>query len=390
MLTRIATHTLLLSLTALIAIQVTAQPSPDDFDCERLELVPGYLCIDKTVPPVDPVDPEPVDPVTPDPVDPDYFLSRWTVGTDNTSAFEFGPTGPRSGHGVRIYCPVSHFSYDDPIVYPDQPGAAHAHMFWGNTSVDYSTKGAEIRADGQRSTCEGGTNNLSGMWSPVLFTAQGEAVVPEEGLVYYKSFTQVANPIPVGLEMLANKQTNLWGEWYDLEASRDSQYFHLEMVFPTCLAIDPATGEPYLRYQDYGDGRTVNAHVSYAYRGGACPGSHPYSIPRVKFDLRYDLDLVGSDPYIASDRMSPQAASPNLSTIHADYIAGLSQELNEGVLRCIREARDCEFAGNRGQLRERFYNEDGTQIYRNSVRMQADVDRTPFGRDLLPMPNHQH
>ena len=39
---------------------------------------------------------------------------------------------------------------------------------------------------------------------------------------------------------------------------------------------------------------------------------------------------------------------------------------------------------------ERFFNEDGIQIYHNSVRMQTDVDRTPFSGDLLPMPNHQH
>ena len=36
----------------------------------------------------------------------------------------------------RIPCAYSHMAFDDPIVYPGRPGAAHLHTFFGNTGTN--------------------------------------------------------------------------------------------------------------------------------------------------------------------------------------------------------------------------------------------------------------
>ncbi len=54
--------------------------------------------------------------------------------TTPADRFDNGPS-PTEGQ-FRIQCQWSHFGYDDPIVRPGSPGAAHLHMFWGNTNTN--------------------------------------------------------------------------------------------------------------------------------------------------------------------------------------------------------------------------------------------------------------
>lgn len=315
-----------------------------------------------------------------------------TNGTNGSSDMVFGPREARSGHGVRIYCPVSHFAYDDPVIYPDQPGAAHLHMFWGNTQADAYLKGENIR-NTSGTTCEGGTTNQSAMWTPALFNGNDEPVIPEEVIVYYKSFGvpgdryDLLQVIPEGLEMLANDSTTGFNRWTRLGTDSFGPYFRLRMAFPSCVATDDGTrtGNPILKYRDMpGDARRIpNSHVAYPGGGASnlnevgCPATHPYRFPTASFDLRYLATEVGNDAYLSSDRMAAPF-SPNMSTLHGDYVAGFSEQAAADMLRCIQESRDCEFGGGRRQLPERFYSPDGEQLYRWSTRLEDYVDRTPY------------
>src|SRR6185369_4842740 len=58
----------------------------------------------------------------------------------------------------RIPCTYSHMAFDDPIVYPGRPGAAHLHTFFGNTGTNAASTEQSIRDTGN-STCLGGTIN---------------------------------------------------------------------------------------------------------------------------------------------------------------------------------------------------------------------------------------
>ena len=112
----------------------------------------------------------------------------------------------RNGGGFRFDCEVSHFNLDDPIVFPGEVGAAHDHMFWGNTSTDAFTTTESLLANGD-STCEGRRDgNQAAYWTPVLFDENGATVQPTDIDVRYRGRRNV-NPIPNGLEMLTTSET---------------------------------------------------------------------------------------------------------------------------------------------------------------------------------------
>lgn len=83
---------------------------------------------------------------------------------------------PPNGN-MRTGCEFSHFAYDDPIVYPGKPEAAHLHMFFGNTDVNAHTTWDTLYNSGG-GTCNGGELNRTGYWVPALFDQNGNVRVP--------------------------------------------------------------------------------------------------------------------------------------------------------------------------------------------------------------------
>lgn len=68
---------------------------------------------------------------------------------------------------LRFLCNFSHLAYDDPIVNPGVAGAAHLHLFYGNTTADANSTYATLRAAGN-GTCEGGPLNRTAYWMPAM------------------------------------------------------------------------------------------------------------------------------------------------------------------------------------------------------------------------------
>ncbi|MEM7640407.1 MAG: DUF1996 domain-containing protein [Pseudomonadota bacterium] len=319
----------------------------------------------------------------------------FTNGTDQSSPYEVGATTTRDAHGNRIYCVISHFSYDDPIIFPDGPGQAHLHMFWGNTATDAFTTSDSILSSGAGS-CEGGVDYRVGAWIPAVFNAQDEVVVPEETFIYYKTFGgpamryDLVQEIPQGLGMLASADTLNFNAPLIRAGFSDHNGWEalaVNVTFPSCVATDNGQrdGRPILSYRDMpGEAANqVNSHVAYPGDGNEvdCPLSHPYRFPTPQFIMFFDAAETGNAPYLSSDAMA--GAAP-LSTLHGDYMFGASAAVNQDILRCVQEARSCGFEGGRGQLPERFFGPDG-RVYDNSVSLTDGVDRTPFGDTLTPV-----
>jgi len=323
-----------------------------------------------------------------------------TRGTEGTAAMVVqNATVDPSGHGVRVYCSASHLSYDDPIVHPDLPGAAHLHLFWGNTGADAFSDVTSLATSG-RASCEGGRNNRSSYWAPVLFDAAGQATLPESIFVYYKSHPVSAigfdrntiRAIPEGLQMLATRGVmggpgvkNVTDGSFRI-ASDGSGGLHMSVLFPQCVAED-AQGRPVLSSED------DVAHLAYQSRqdgrANQCPASHPYRIPQVSYILRYAVPHL-SDWRLASDHDGmPQGAS-----LHADYFASWDTGTMEAIVSCNRRMhRSCRFQERLPdgtvrvdtQLPERLRAPDGSPVYRYSTVLVNEVDRTPYGTSLTPM-----
>ncbi|MGH1493105.1 MAG: DUF1996 domain-containing protein [Acidimicrobiales bacterium] len=303
------------------------------------------------------------------------IVHRLTAGSGRSTEMDTSsPSGNESEHGTRLYCVISHFSHDDPVVYPGRPGAAHAHMFWGNTETNAYSTGRSLMASGN-SSCEGGINNRSSYWAPALFNQADEVVIPETVFVYYKSFggpgfdRSTIQPIPAGLEMLASRDVPNSGPWNFTVGGSSS--VNLNVSFPVCVQVD-RNGSPVLASADN------VSHLSYATNGGtsnSCPASHPYRIPQLIYVLRYDIPF-SSGWSLASDTSSSQKGE----SLHADYIAAWDPATMDHLVDCnILAKRNCSFYGGRGQLPERFLAPDGTQIYSSGVELAPQADRTPFG-----------
>src|SRR5690606_24107492 len=84
-------------------------------------------------------------------------------------------------------------NYDDPLVYPGQPGASHLHKYWGAMEIDAHSSWATL-AQVRHSNCNYGpdTLNRSGYWMPALIDAAGRVVNPDLVSVYYKRKTSAS------------------------------------------------------------------------------------------------------------------------------------------------------------------------------------------------------
>jgi hypothetical protein len=85
-------------------------------------------------------------------------LAAIPIGLDGAAEMRVRPTtevAPDSSDGTgnfRTVCGFSHMAFDDPIVYPGQPGVSHLHAFFGNAAANaYST--AQSLANSGKSTC---------------------------------------------------------------------------------------------------------------------------------------------------------------------------------------------------------------------------------------------
>ena len=315
-----------------------------------------------------------------------------TLGTDRVTPMDTSsPRGPQSAHGTRVYCVPSHYAHDDPVVHPDRPGAAHLHLFWGNTSADAFSTAASLAERG-RASCEGGRNNRSAYWAPALFDAGGQVVLPERLFVYYKSFgneatfdRQSIRPIPDGLQMLANANVANVHEPGAFRVFPHEGGLRIRVTFPICLQAD-VNGNPVLESDD------DVSHLSYEFaRSGnpnLCPDSHPYRIPQVSYTIDYDV------PYASEWRLASDGDGPKGESLHADYFASWDEETMNRVVRCnVESRRECQFVGRdadggpvyRDQLSERFVSPEGETLYRQGTVLLPEVDRTPFGTRLTPM-----
>ena len=265
---------------------------------------------------------------------------------------------PSDVGAFRVQCDPSHMSNDDPIVYPNQQGAAHHHTFYGNTSVNYKSNLAALSTTGN-STCTGGTMNRTSYWHPTLInTANNAPVVPDRALFYYKTGydgvpASMVVPPPKGLRMIvgnakATSAAESAGARY-LCVSDSKPFQGWNDHIPNC-----AVGEVMEMSVDFPqcwDGKNLDSpdhksHMAFANESNPtankCPATHPVAIPKITMTVNYSVTTANEATKwrLASDNYSKSL--PGGYSGHADYAWGWDETIMAGIVKnCLNKSLDC-------------------------------------------------
>ena len=268
------------------------------------------------------------------------------------------PTYVAGEGSFRTTCSLAHFAFDDPIVYPGQPGASHLHMFFGNTGVSASSTASSLASSGN-GTCLGGTLNRSAYWMPaVIDPSTSTAQVPDLAVVYYKSGydmpTASIQPFPQGLRIIAGNMhaastsdqpygiswscvsTNGNDATGNIPSCAVGDAVRLTVIFPQCWDgrnLDSPDHKSHMTYPNYSN--TVGQ--------SRCPADHPVALPEITehFDFPVLQGAVPSRWRLSSDMYS--TSLPGGYSAHADWMLGWDTATMKTVVnQCLNASVDCQ------------------------------------------------
>jgi hypothetical protein len=279
---------------------------------------------------------------------------------------------PDTVGAFRFVCQPGQISYDDPIVYPGQPGKSHLHQWYGNTAANASSTYGSLRTTGD-STCVN-ILNRSAYWMPAMLDGKGHVVRPDYVTIYYKQFpagskecTTVAalgcTDLPRGLRMIFG---------YDMVSGKPatgSGYFdcngptaksgHYETITEAMQNCPPGEGNRLggiINAPQCWDGKRLDSpnhrdHVGYAMwrnfkdrTAYACDEEHPYAIPGFTMGAWYSVEKGedGSAWYLSSDDMPGMPRMKPGSSFHADWFGAWDDEIMATWMRnCIDKLLSC-------------------------------------------------
>ncbi len=252
------------------------------------------------------------------------------------------PAESREDKGAfRVSCDYSHMNNDDAIVYPNQQGKAHLHVYFGNTSVNYLSTAESIRTTGN-STCNGGIMNRTAYWAPAMIdTESNTPLKPRNALLYYKHGK--VQEIPRGLKMIAGNMASDSAqpyEWFECNEKYSSRRPYLVSCNNGGLVTVSVTFPDCWNGKDL-DSADHKSHVAYS-TNGRCPGSHSKKLPTLSILIYYP---VTSDKGTANWRLSsdnyPKDKHAGYSS-HSDFIMGWDEDIHKAwVENCINATKDC-------------------------------------------------
>lgn len=286
-------------------------------------------------------------------------------GVDMLLATTELPT-PLNGEGdFRTVCLFSHMSWDDPIVYPAQPGMSHLHAFFGNTDVNANSTASSIANTGN-STCRGGTVNRSGYWQPAIIdTKDGTPVRPDLMEVYYKTGAPIILPstvqaLPAGLRMIAGdpKATGP-------NPDGSSRFMCIDPVvgfgpqatpnIPACPVNNVLWAQVF--FPQCWDGINLDSpdhrsHMAYADGAKGCPATHKVVLPQITLSAVYTVKdaaavarwRLASDVYptTKTDATGKAVPVPAGYSLHADWFNGWKPDVMAAWIKnCDQAAKDC-------------------------------------------------
>ena len=260
-----------------------------------------------------------------------------------------GPVGVGNG-AFHAQCAYSHSLKDDPIVFPNGPGASHLHDFFGSTSTDAMSTNESIQLSATscvRYASSSPYADQSAYWVPSLYVAD-TLVDPIETGVYYKTgirHMQSIKPYPKGFRMIAGTssgapQMHFSGEriWAYLCPGGVLQA-QTSTTAPTCKTNEINVS---IRFPDCWDGFSLDSsdhkkHAAYSRKAiGAtvrtCPPTHPVATPWLEMITRYPT----------SGGPTLKLSSGAINTAHADFMNGWDQAKQVALVKnCLNVDKYC-------------------------------------------------
>lgn len=266
---------------------------------------------------------------------------RWA---DGTLAVPTRYLGPQGGVGQFVAaCRYSHSGEVDPIVFPGTVGRSHRHDFYGATNTEEHSTPDSLRAGG--TTCDKPGDDAA-YWQPTLWNGD-TVVVPTRIHAYYRAApgidpTKVV-AFPDGLKMLAGDPFADGSSAASVEAAGWTCGARTDLLAepPSCPATAPLA--MVLTFPDCWDGEHADVvghrdHMTYS-RNGACPSTHPVSVPQLTVSITFPISGPGHDLRLASG---------SVHSAHGDFFNGWdSSALKEQIRICIHRRLVCELASNR-------------------------------------------
>lgn len=214
-------------------------------------------------------------------------------------------------HEFQVNCSVTHRLPDDPIVFPNLPGASHEHSFTGNTTTDAHTTLDSLRGAGLGATSCLAPDDLSAYWFPTMFDGDQPVIPAGRQVIYYKSgvldYTSV-RPFPPGLRYVVGSPNATLDQFRTAPGRVEgwecgNSFFNWD--FPThCMEGSQLN----IRYQApscwdgvHLDSADHKSHMAYPVNGN-CPASHPRPVPMLEFKIAFPVDGDTSRVRLASGR----------------------------------------------------------------------------------------
>ncbi len=275
------------------------------------------------------------------------------------------PGFPAQGVGTfRTSCEFSHFAYDDPLVHPGKPGAAHLHMFWGNTHVNAHSTYNTLLNSGS-STCNGMELNRSGYWAPAMFDAQGNVRIPERIIVYYKGYglaNGASQMFPPGAAMVIRDEVHraeAGGAPGEANFMCSDQFrgnrHKLSATIPDCTDGPwRRTLEMHVKFPNCWNGQDASKPENWQLaRQGAWYWSdcqERTTVPNIHYIIAYPLEPGETTAgwFLSSD-LNPLTLQRNAvggSSVHADWWGAWNPQINRQFLdNCVNFKKEGEDHG---------------------------------------------
>jgi hypothetical protein len=282
---------------------------------------------------------------TPPPAGDGYVMADPPVtGVVPSTATPPATNPPATHHEFQANCSVSRSNLpDDPIVFPNLPGASHSHTFMGNTTTNAATTLASLNAGGTSCITPG---DKTGYWMPTLFN--GDTAVQPVGrqVIYYKSGVidyRSVRPSPPGLRYVVGSPSATLDEFRNAPGAVEGWECGDSVRNWDFPASCPAGTQLNIRYQapSCWDGLHLDtpdhkSHMAYP-TVGVCPVSHPVAVPMVEFKMAFPVSGNLSNVRLASGRAY---------SFHYDfYNAWDARTLNALVTHCINGGLQCDPRG---------------------------------------------